>query len=153
MAYDFSTDATPRQQKATDGFLVMDEGSPDVPGLVTSFIQKTRTEPATTYTFALPDSGFLIFASGASPAFTLPLGVAVAFETGTEIILRHTGTGRMLVNITGAGTLNGKTAGVLAMPPNQDVLFWESAPDVWEAILPPEKYAIAIVMAAGAFNL
>lgn len=155
--FDFSTDvgAIPRQQTAADSFMVMKEGSPDVPGLVNSFIQQWRNQAGTSYTFTIADSGLvLVSTENNNPIFTIPLNAAVAFNVGTEIVIDYRGTGLMKVQILGVGIINNITAGSLVLQKGQQVVIWKTATDTWEAVISaPNPYAIAAVFAAGTFNL
>lgn len=156
--FDFSDTVTyplavPRQQKSTDVFLVMSEGSPDQPGAVLSLIQKFRTQAGTSYTIVLADSGMILVSSeNSNPVFTLPLNASVAFELGTLIHVDYKGTGTMTINIGSGGIVDGVVNGVISLVSGQRVRLWKTNTDTWESnVFPANNYGTLSAMAGLTF--
>jgi alpha-D-ribose 1-methylphosphonate 5-triphosphate synthase subunit PhnH len=65
------------------------------------------------YTLALADADKVVtFSKGTADTITIPLNAAVAFPTGTEIVIENIGVGTLTIAITATGTLQSKGAKV-----------------------------------------
>lgn len=111
-------------------------------------------QSGTTYTFLATDVDKMVTATGASPVFTLPLNAVTPITVYSQGAFRHKGTGVARFQITGAGIIDGKTAGFVSVLPGQQLQYWKTATDTWETVISaPNPYAIAAVFAADTFNL
>lgn len=108
-----------------------------------------NVQSGTTYTYAATDIDKMVTATGANPTFTIPLNAAVAFAIGTQFTTRHSGTGRKTVNIPGAGTINGVTAGSFILDAGQEAQCWKTGTNAWEVVISPANVFGSIAAMSG----
>ena len=113
-----------------------------------------NVQAGATYTAVLTDADKLITATNATaPVFTMPLNATVNFPVGQQIATRYTGAGILKWQTTGAATLNGVAAGSFTMTKGQEAIWFQSATNVWEVIVPKPVIGLTLALSMGAFNI
>lgn len=91
-----------------------------------------------TYTAALVDANKAITMNSASAkTLTIALNATVAFPVATTLFPFNSGAGPMTVQFTGTATVNGVAAGSFVLPALCGATVWQTATDVWRALVQP----------------
>jgi len=100
-------------------------------------VESINAQTGTSYTLALTDAnGLITMANSAANTTIIPLNSTVAFAVGAWIDVQMTGAG--ITTIAGATgvTVNGTSAGTVALSANQRVRLIKTAADEWRIGLP-----------------